>query len=256
MFSILGHGDLLDVGFGTLGLMRRIVALGNAPDVDQISVPEDVWPGGSLYPWMSGATSLEAVSSSAQDAAGGTGISAISVSLLDTAYVEFTVSVALTGATPTAPFTATAFRINGARSTVKGSGAPAVGATNVGDITIRDAGGGTTRAIIQAGTGIARQSNFTIPAGWTGQVLSQVFGINRLTAQGRFASFATYIQGADGIYRLPLELSVGDEPPYRHDGEPGITLTEKSDFCHRCTSVSADNTNVTAGWLGIMRKNS
>lgn len=246
----------LEVGFGRFGTNhRRVAALGNNPDVDTTGA-EDIWYGGGVYPWMTGATSLRARSTSDQDAAGGTGIAGIVVSMLSPTYDEFSANVTLTGQLPTAAFTMNAFRVNSAIANAKGSGAPAFGATNAGDIIIESADGLTTYAVIPAGVSITRSSVFTVPAGWTLQIIDQVFGINRLSSAGRFASFATYTQRSSGIALLPLELSVGDEPPYKHPGEPGIVLTEKTDFCHRCTSVSANNTNVTGAWLGIMRKNS
>lgn len=61
------------IGFAQVPGYRRITALGNNPDVDSAAVPEDIWSGGGAYPWMTGATSLEIVSSSANDTAAGTG---------------------------------------------------------------------------------------------------------------------------------------------------------------------------------------
>jgi hypothetical protein len=143
------------------------------------------------------------------------------------------------------------YRINSAIILTAGSGG-----VNASDITIRDAGGGTTRAIIPAGFGITRQSIFTVPAGNTLQIISQIFSINRSGGGAqRFATFQTFFQTSAGVHRLPLELSISDQNPYRHDGVPGITVPEKTDFCHRCAVVSNDNTNVSGGWLGVMRLN-
>jgi hypothetical protein len=242
--------DLLDVGFrGIVTGYRRIAALGNNPDVDILSVPEDVWSGSGLYPWMTGSTSLEIVSSSANDTAAGTGARTVQVQGLDTSHIELNQNITLNGTTAVA-IPLPLFRINAGLIMSSGSGK-----TNAGDLTIRDAGGGTTRAIIPAGYGITKQSIFTVPAGFTLQIISQFFGFNSVTKDNRFAKFATFIQSPTGFYRLPLELATSDAFPYRHDGEPGLILPEKTDFCHRVTAVSDDNSNVTAAWLGVMRKN-
>lgn len=240
--------------------VRRMAVLGNNPDVDTGTVPETVWPGGGLYPWMTGATSLEVVSSgvnAAQDSAGGTGISAISLTLLNTNYVASNVAITLNGTTPVA-IPGTWFRINGGITTTKGSGAAATRVFNAGDILIRDAGGGTTRAIIPAGKGITRQAVFTVEAGYTMQILSHYIALNRGTGGGagvnKFLSVSNYIQSSIGISRTPLDISCDGEP-YRHDGLPGVVIPEKTDYALEVISVSADNSDVTAAFLGILVKN-
>jgi len=238
-----------EVGFGGLTNYRRITALGNNPDIDIASTPEDIWTGGGPYPWMTAATALEIVSSSVDDTSAGTGARTVLVAgLLDT-YAEQSQTITLNGTTAVAIPT-NLFRINSALITSAGSGK-----VNAGTLTIRDAGGGTTRAIIPAGYGITRQSIFTVPAGWTLQIVSQFFGFNTVAGGNKFAKFATFIQSSSGFYRMPLELAIGDEPPYRHDGIPGLIVTEKTDFALRCTSVSNDNTDLTAAWLGVMKLN-
>lgn len=244
-----GTADLLDVGWGIAPGITRVTALGSNPDVDIGTLPEDLWTGGGAYPWMTAATSLEVVSSSANDAAAGTGARTIVITGLDVNYIQVTQTVTLNGLTPVA-IPSQLFRVNSALISSAGSGK-----VNAGDVTIRDVGAGATRAIVPAGYGITRQSIYTVPAGFTVQVISMLFGFNEVAGGNKFARFATFTQSPNGFYRLPLEISVGDEPPYRHDGIPGITLAEKTDFCIRCTAVSNDNSNITGAWLGVQRRN-
>lgn len=236
-------------------LVRRVTALGNNPDVDQGTVPETIWPGGGLYPWMTGATSLEAVSTSVEDSPTGTGMGAISTTLLNSSYVESVVPITLNGTTAV-PITSQWLRINSGVTTTKGSGAPAVGAVNAGDIIIRDSGGGTTRAIIPAGKGILRQAVFTVPVGYSLQIVSQYISFNRGTGGGatRYLTVTGYIQNSLGVARRPLDLSCNGEA-YRHDGIPGIVLPEKTDFALEVIAVSADNSDITGAFLGILVKN-
>jgi len=238
---------LMAVGYGQRPGYRRVTALGNNPDVDTTGA-EDVWTGGGTYPWMASATALEVVGG-ANDTAAGTGARTIRIDGLTAAWVEVSQTITLNGATPVSIPTSL-YRINGALIMSAGTGK-----VNAADITIRDAGAGTTRCVIPAGYGITRQSIYTVPAGHTLQIISQLFCVNRQAGVGRFATFATFVQTSAGIYRMPLELSIGDEPPYRHDGAPGLMLPEKTDFCHRCTAVSADNTDITAAWLGVLKDN-
>lgn len=235
--------------------VRRVAILGNNPDVDQGSVPETVWPNGGLYPWMTGATAIEVVSTSIQDSPTGTGMGAISLTLLDIDYVASIVPVTLNGTTAVS-ISSTWFRINGGVITIKGSGAPATRAINVGDIIVRDAGGGTVRAIIPAGKGILRQAVFTTEAGYTLQVLSHYIGFNRGTGGGatRYLTVSNFIQNSSGVSRTPLDLSCNGEP-YRHDGIPGVIVPEKTDYALDVAAVSADNSDITGAFLGVLVKN-
>lgn len=251
---------LVAAGFFSTSLtspVRRMAVLGNNPDVDTGSVPETVWPGGGLYPWMTGATSLEVVSTSVQDSPTGTGISAISVTLLNTSYVASNVAISLNGTTPVA-ISGSWFRINGGLTTAKGSGAPATRATNAGDILIRDAGGGTVRGIIPAGKGITRQAVFTVEAGYSLQIFSHYVSLNRGSGGGagvaKFLSISNFVQNPSGIYRTPLDISCDGEP-YRHDGIPGVVIAEKNDYALDVISISANDSDVTAAFLGILVKN-
>jgi hypothetical protein len=246
---------LIEVGFrsntGAYLGHRRVVALGNNPSIDIATEPEDVWSGGGLYPWMSAATSLEVVSASANDTAAGTGARTVRIDGLKADFTEVSQTITLNGVTPVALPTQL-FRINGALILSAGSGG-----TNAADLTVRDSGGGTTRALIPAGFGITRQSIFTVPAGYTLQIISQIFSINRSGGGAtKYATVQNFIKNAaTGMFRLPLEIGFSDQNPYRHDGIPGVTLGEKTDYCHRCAVVSANGTNVSAGWLGVMRLN-
>lgn len=237
--------EAIDVGFGLRAGYRRITALGNNPDIDV--APEDIWSGGGLYPWMTGATSLEIVSTSAADAAAGTGARTVLINGLDAAFAEISQTVTLNGVTAVAIPTQL-YRIQSAVVMTAGSGQ-----VNAGDISIRNAGAGTVRGLIPIGYGITRQSQFTVPAGFTLQITSLLVCINR-PSSARDATIATLFQTQAGNYRLPLEFSV-DGNPFQQGAAPGLVVAEKTDFGIRCTAVSATNTDLTAAWLGIMRSN-
>jgi len=245
-----------EVGQSNVDGHRRFVGIGNNPDVDQATVPEHIWGGDGLYPWIPvGGVSLEIVSSSTQDASGGTGIYQFQFTMLDTNYNEVTVVATVNGTTPTAIPGGPYLRINDGRAIAKGSGAPQWRAINVGTITIRDSGAGTTRCIISAGRNFLRQAVYTIPAGYRGEVTSMYIGFNRGTGGGatRYLTVANYSQNSSGIAILPLDLSCDGEA-YRHDGVPGIVLPEKTDFALEIIAVSADNSDVTGAFLGVMKR--
>lgn len=155
----------------------------------------------------------------------------------------------LNGVTPVAIPTSL-FRINSALIMSAGSGK-----TNAGDITIRDAGGGTTRAIIPAGYGITRQAVFTVPAAHTLSINSTLFAITKAGGVDKNVTFTNYIQSPNGFYRMPLEVSVSQSFPYRHDGIPGVILSEKTDFALRIVESSSSDVSVTGAFLGVLKSN-
>jgi len=236
------------VGFSQIPGHSRVSALGNNPDID-VAAPEDVWTGGGTYPWMPAATSLEIVSGCADDSASGIGARTVLVNTLSGTYAELPQILTMNG-TSAVPLPSQGLRINPSFILTAGTNR-----TNVCDITIRDAGGGATRAVIPAGYGITRQSAYTIPAGKTLSIVSFVFSITRAGGATKSATIATFIQTSANVYRLPLELEIATGSPYLHPGQPGVVLPEKTDFAFRVTAVTAENTNVTAAWLGVLKTN-
>lgn len=238
------------VGLGMMSPdIRRVTALGNNPDVDTGSVPEDIWSGGGLYPFMTAATSLELVSSSASDASAGTGARTILVSGLDINYVEQSDTVTLNGTTAV-DLPRQYFRINQIMVLTAGSTE-----SNVGTITLRDDGGGTTRGLIMPANGISRQAVYTVPANHTLSVHSLFASLNRSNAIAKDITIAFSFRSFAGVRRQTLEFSISNNGPYRHDGIPGIIMTEKTDFSLRTVYTGSNDVDVTGAFLGILINN-
>lgn len=233
-----------DVAFGLVNGHRRVITRGNNPDID---AAEDVWSGGGDYPWMTAATSLEVVSDSAADAAAGAGARTVLISGLNAAYQEISTTVTLNGLTPVA-VGQQFFRINNVDITSAGSGK-----INAGNINVRDAGAGTVRAIVPTGYGTDRQSQFTVPAGYSFAIHQTGYSINRPSSV-RDAAASLYVGSPDGFYRLLTETSVDGEALLFPRIIPFVA-PEKTDLGIRCTSVSATNTDLTAFIVGILKSN-
>ena len=238
----------LAVGWSLPRGYTRTAAFGFNPSIDIATVPEDVWTGGGIYPWMTAATSLEIVSTSAADTAAGTGARSVLITGLDINYVAVTQTVVLNGTTAVALATQL-FRVNSMLVLSAGTGT-----TNAGTINLRDSGGGTVRSIIGVGVGLTQQSPFTVPAGFTLQVVS-IYNSITGTGTARTADITTYFKTSTGVARTPITLTCSDGKPYRHDGLPGIMVVEKTDFSMRVTSVSNNGSSVTCAWLAILRQN-
>lgn len=229
--------------------IRRVTALGNNPDVDSASVPEDIWSGGGLYPFLTAATNLEIVSSSVNDTAAGTGARTVTIFGLDASYVEISSTVTLNGTTAVA-VPIQYFRINSILVITAGSLE-----VNDGAITVRDAGAGATRGLIPQNVSISRQAIFTVPAGHTLSIHSILGSLNRISGISKNITIGFSFRSSIGVRRLTLEFSLSNTVPYRHDGIPGIVLSEKTDVSLRATFSDTNDTDITAAFLGILFKN-
>lgn len=238
------------VSFGLVPRYTRAFGIGYNPDVDTGTTPEDAWGTNGLYPWLPTLTNLEVVSTSALDTSAGTGARTVTVATLVGDYVSSPQVITLNGLTAV-PIPTQAIRINGARCLTAGS----VG-TNVGDIIIRDAGGGTVRGIILAGFGTARQAPYTVPAGFTLAVSYILLSVDSPSGSvGKFASVSTYFKSPTGAAIQPLQIGNTNGQPYNHYSDPPLIVTERTDFALRINTASDNNTTVTAGWNGILRSN-
>lgn len=119
-----------------------------------------LWGPGTEYVFPTGATAVEAVSSSASDTSAGTGARTVTLLYLDTLYAEKTHTFTLNGTTPVAGPT-DVFRANGLYVITAGS----VGKT-VGNISLQLVGGAATiYQYISAGFTRGKSSVYTVPAG-------------------------------------------------------------------------------------------
>lgn len=231
--------------------ITRVVGIGYNPDVDTASTPEDCWGFSGMYPWLTAPTMLQVRSTSANDSAAGTGMRTLTIPALDANYAEAPVTITLNGTTPV-PLPAAVLRINPMRGLTAGSAG-----TNVGDIMLEDAGGGTLRGIILTGIGIAQQAPYTVPAGFTLFVPQLLLDVNSPTGGvSRFVQMQTYIKGPGNACAVkPLSIGTTNAAPYPHLSKPPIRIAEKSDFSLPVAVVSDNNTIVTAGWNGYLRAN-
>lgn len=236
---------LTEVSAGIIPGAQTIYQNGYNSDID--AGPADVWSGGGLYPWMTAETALEIVSTSANDTAAGTGARTVMLTGLNASHVEVVQILTLNGLTPVAIPT-NLYRINANIVATAGS----IG-TNDGTVTVRDAGGGTTRAVMDAGYGLLRQSQFTVPAGETLFILTATHSINKPTTT-RDATVAFYFRAQGGAALLFLEISVNGQPliiPV----VPPAKIPEKTDIGYRVPYVSATNTSFTSAFFGIRETN-
>lgn len=130
-------------------------------DIDAAAV-ETVWSPGGIFSRLTSASGVTVVSSSANDAAAGTGAQSIIIYAIDENFLTKLIVVTLNGTTPVVvpTGTATILGINRASIYLAGSGG-----VNAGDITITATTGGSTQAVIPLGEGSTQHAFFFVQAG-------------------------------------------------------------------------------------------
>lgn len=251
---------LPNVSLGTYGIqIRRVTGLGQVTIAGSGVATNDIWTGGGSYPWMSAPTSLEVLSASANDTAAGTGARTITITGLDVNYNEISSVVTMNGAAAVA-VSQQFLRINGISVTSNGALR-----RNDGQITVRDAGGGTVRGLIPVGAlpdqspGGAKQSQFTVPAGHTLLVFDIDLQINSSAGGG-----GGTVKGADALFyfagasantpiRLPRAISTTDSGSGKNlDNKTPIPVTERTDFGLRASYTSAAGIILSGSWEGLL----
>lgn len=259
----------LDIGFYSAGAaslitnVSRVAQIGVNVDIDTATNPEDVWSGSAigllngydhkLIPFMEAATSLEAVSDNANDTAAGTGLRTFLVGYLDANYDPKTTIITLNGLTPVA-FPETVRAINLCIRLTSGT----FRGNNLGNISIRDTGGlGKTYAYIAIGKGFSQSSAYTVPAGYTFFLYDFIFTVNQTDTTARTGQFSFTQMTSAGATVKAFELALGSTVPYLHNAWPMpiSVIAEKTTNWITCEAVSANNTNVSAGFVGLAIKN-
>lgn len=240
---------------------KRVLSMGNNPDVDTGSQPEDVWAGAELgtlngidhrfIPRPQAPVSMEIVSDSALDTAAGAGARTVQITYLDGLFVERIATLTLNGLTPVALPT-TAMRVNLVQVATSGT---FIG-TNIGNLSVRLAGGlGATFSYMQAGVGNARSSLYTCPRDLRYDLISVTSSINRVDTSDRWATFNICLLPLNGALIKGTELSCSSDDPYRHETAdvPLVSIGGGTDIWVRVEAVSASNSNISASVTGIQR---
>jgi hypothetical protein len=178
---------------------------------------------GAATPYMpTTPTTIELVSSSANDTAAGTGVRRVLVTGIDANWSVVEELIVMNGTTPSVSST-TFYRVTKAESATCGT----YGGSNLGAITCRASGGGTTFVSIPVGYGQTFTSHFCVPAGFYGYISGATFSIdsgksvsllvhardsaNLVTAPYGVTSHVQEFVGVTGVatfnYRAPIVIS-------------------------------------------------
>lgn len=232
---------LHSISLGQIPGHRVFQVQGMNPDVDTISVPEAVIPQGGLYPWAALTTNLamQAVSTSANDSAAGTGMRTILVQGLNSSLAEIQETVTLNGLTPVA-LVNSYYRINNMIGLTAGSGT-----VNAGDVTIQTAVGAVVVAFMPVGYGRDQSCRYTVPAGYQLWPIEGYASILELAGAG-LCAFQLLAREAGGPFISRFHfVAAGSSPTVRIIPSILRPLGPGSDIVIRATNVTANNTLVT-----------
>jgi len=127
---------------------------------------ETIWETGDNYPYQSTAVTVDVVSDDTNDDVAGTGARTLKIQGLDDSYNLAEETVDMDGTTTV---TTTQEFLRVFRMSVETAG---TSGNNVGNISVTYTGGSDVAATISAGNGQTLMTLYTIPAGYTGYLLS------------------------------------------------------------------------------------
>lgn len=199
-----------EIADGNVSGYSYLTAFGENTDVD--NVLEDIIPWGGTYTFPDAAgIQMEVVSSSADDAAAGTGARTVKVSYLDADLAQSNEMVTLNGTTAVATTATDIRRVQNLSVATVGTGLVAAG-----NIDIRAVANTPIYARIPLGFNYSHTCVRTIPAGFRGHIESwQVsVGSTQGNRYGRFYLMATTLPNgtlsSGGIFRVLDSIGIQD----------------------------------------------
>lgn len=127
---------------------------------------KDLWEGPTAtYVFPTVGQQMKVVSTSANDAAAGTGARSVAIEYLDSNYVMREETITLNGVTPVNTVATDIFRVNMMHVLTVGSGL-----VSAGNISLTNTAGSVTYDIVTAGNNITKSGVYTVPAGFTGYI--------------------------------------------------------------------------------------
>lgn len=227
---------LYAVSQGDLTGWEHITKFGINKKITSGALPATIWEFGGAYNWITTASPLELVSSSASDTFLGVGARTVLISGLDENWLRQTETVNLNGLTPVAT-TKSWLRIN--LLIVASAG---TSLTNVGNLTLRSSGGGLVRDYIAAGKGIARTLVFSVPQNH--DLLINLFAATSGDDDTTNSTIFVEARVKDNIlnrvvYPAGLKVLTSGMTPYHHMADPPIFFGERTDYSWEATAASA-----------------
>jgi len=213
---------------------------------------ETVWAQGGTYAYPASATVMKISSSSADDAAAGTGARTISIAGLDANYNEISETVILNGQTEVNTVKSY-LRISRMFVVTAGSGATAVGVIYAGTGTVTSGVPATVYGMIAIGANQTQMAFWTVPAGYTLYLMGTFYSSGNSTANA-FTNFQLIQRPLGGVFRQQSSTRTAGSGDFVLDLHTPLVFAEKTDIEVRAIA-SAGASNVSAEFEGIYIEN-
>jgi hypothetical protein len=213
---------------------------------------ETVWAQGGTYAYPASATVMKISSSSADDAADGTGARTIAIFGLDANYNKINETVALNGETEVNT-TNSFLRIFRMYVVTAGSGATAAGTIYAGTGTVTSGVPENIYGMITLTANQTQMAFWTVPAGYTFYLTGIYYSSANSTANAS-TNFQLIERPLDGVFRIQSSVRTAGNGDFVIDFHTPIFFSEKTDIEIRAVA-SAGASNVSAEFEGIYIKN-
>jgi len=230
-------------GFNYVNKFGRVINYSTTiVDVNDIATP-------AVYAWLTTAVSLEAISSSANDTAAGTGARTVVVQGLDANFEEIEETITMAGLSASTATTAKFIRVHRAYVATSGTYGTTTAGSHIGNITIRVESAGAVQIYLPASPAPVGQSNvarYTIPAGKTGYLIHATF-----QASGNKPSdFYLWRRNGSDTVSAPytpkrlIEYYSGVSDSIPRSWDVPIKLTEKTDIWASAVGTGAGTNGI------------
>lgn len=189
---------------------------------------ETVWIGSSLYTFPAAASILKVSSSSANDAAAGTGARTIQIEGLNAAYEPVVETVILNGQTEVNT-TNSYLRVNKMTVLTAGSGGTSVGNIYAGTGTVT---AGVPAVVVNQTGVLANETEsgfYTVPAGYTAFINMWTMSSGNTTAD-EWTRFTLRIRPEGGVFGIKAQYHIPASGIYECKAAYPLPIPEKADL--------------------------
>jgi hypothetical protein len=240
----------LQVARGQITMHKPLFKFGINGDVG--TSVETVWAQGGTYVYPASATVMKISSSSADDAAAGTGARTISIAGLDANYNEISETVILNGQTEVNTVNSY-LRISRMFVVTAGSGATAAGTIYAGTGTVTSGVPAVIYGMIALNANQTQMAFWTVPAGYTLYLMGVYYSSGNSTANA-WTNFQMIQRPLGGVFRQQSSTRTPGSGDFVLDLHTPVAFPEKTDIEIRAVA-SAGASNVSAEFEGIYIKN-
>lgn len=204
---------------------------------------ETVWSEGGLYTYLTSATTLSIVSSSAEDDPLATGAHTVEIEGLDSSYNVLKETITMDGTT-TVTSTGSFLRVYRAKVLTAGSTGKAQGKITV------SSGGNTLAAIDSNYDNQSLMSFYTVPAGYTAYISKVIFS----TGKGKETFCSLNICGEGAVFNIKHSVQIREGVSTR-EFSPYLKVEEKGDIECRAMNLNSGTVEVSCEFDIILVKN-